>query len=507
MGNVISAVGHTPDAPPVTVLVVDDDEAGREATSWLLRSEGYQVAEAATGNEALRRIAEQPHLVILDVRLPDVDGFEVCRRLKADPATGLIPILMLSGIYRDADAKVEGLESGADGYLTKPVEPAVLFATVGALLRMRQAEAAARASGNRLRAIIEAESESVQLIGADGTLLEVNAAGLAMMERDRADAIVGTSIYNVIAPPYRAAYRALVEAVCKGHTETLEFEIIGAKGGQRWMETRAVPLPQDPGQPPVILAVTRDMTLQRQAYQALERQTQELARSNAELEQFAYVASHDLQEPLRTVALFLELLARRYKGRLDANADEFIDFAVDGAKRMRALIADLLAQSRVGTHGRDFEETDCGAACDRAVLNLRAAIEAHDAEVRRDPLPTLRADAAQLVQLFQNLIGNAVKFRGTAPPRVHVSAAQSGTEWVFSVRDNGIGINPEFTEEIFKIFRRLDTRPGRAGTGVGLAICKKIVERHGGHIWVESEPGHGSVFYFAIPERPEAGWR
>lgn len=491
-------------ARSITVLNVDDDEASREATSWLLRGQGYDVAEAGTGHEALDRIAEQPDLVVLDVRLPDVDGFEICRRLKSNPGTGRIPVLMLSGIYLNNDAKVEGLESGADGYLTKPVEPAVLIATVKALLRMRQAETAARASGSRWRAIIETEPESVQLIAADGTLLEVNPAGLAMLEVDNAADVVGTSLLDWIASPYRAAFRALTDAVCNGDTGTLEFEIIGAKGGHRWMETRAVPLLQD-SQGPVMLAVTRDMTLQKQAHQALQRQTQELARSNAELEQFAYVASHDLQEPLRTVVLYLELLARRYRGRLDTDADEFINFAVDGAKRMQALINDLLALSRVGTRGGKFERTDCAAACDRALMNLHGAIEEYGAVVTREPLPIVAADTGQIVQLFQNLIGNAVKFRGGAPPQVHVSAVRDGSEWVFAVRDNGIGIDPAFAADIFKVFRRLETRQGSPGTGIGLAICKKIVERHGGRIWCESKLGQGSVFRFTIPAQPSAG--
>ncbi len=234
-------------------------------------------------------------------------------------------------------------------------------------------------------------------------------------------------------------------------------------------------------------------------HETLRIQTAELVRSNRDLEQFAYVASHDLQEPLRMVSSYTQLLARRYKGRLDADADEFIAFAVDGAKRMQRLINDLLAYSRVGTRGEEFEPTDCTTALDQALLNLKAAVAESGAVVTRDPLPTVPADPRQFGQLLQNLVGNALKYHGHESPRVHVSAEQKGTEWVFSVRDNGIGIDPKYAERVFVLFQRLHNREQYSGTGIGLAICKKIVERHDGRIWVESQLGSGATFYFTIP--------
>jgi PAS domain S-box-containing protein len=260
--------------------------------------------------------------------------------------------------------------------------------------------------------------------------------------------------------------------------------------------------PDPQGRPIGFLEVNRDITQRKQAEEQLQRRTEELARSNTELQQFAYVASHDLQEPLRMVASYTQLLARRYRGKLDQDADEFIAFAVDGATRMQLLINDLLAYSRVGTRGRPFAPTDCNQVVDQVIADLGPAIHDAQATVTRTDLPTVVADRLQLSQVFQNLVGNALKYRGTAPPEVTVSAQREDGIWVFAVQDNGIGIDPPYFERIFVLFQRLHSRAQYPGTGIGLAICKKIVERHGGHIWVESQPGQGATFFFTIPDRP-----
>jgi len=248
-----------------------------------------------------------------------------------------------------------------------------------------------------------------------------------------------------------------------------------------------------------VQSLQREVGERKRAEKALEEKTGELARSNRDLEQFAYVASHDLQEPLRMVTSYVQLLAKRYKTKLDPDADDFIHFAEDGAVRMWRLINDLLTYSRVGIHGKELEPTDCETALRQTLDNLKVAVEENRALVTHDALPTLMADNLQLIQLFQNLIGNAIKFRGSEPPRVHVSASRNGNGWIFSVRDNGIGIAPEYAKRIFIIFQRLHSREKYAGTGIGLSICQRIVERHGGHIWVESELGKGATFYFTLP--------
>jgi signal transduction histidine kinase len=230
-----------------------------------------------------------------------------------------------------------------------------------------------------------------------------------------------------------------------------------------------------------------------------KRTEDELVRSNENLEQFAYVASHDLQEPLRMMASYSELLERRYRGKLDNDADDFINYIVDGAKRMQKLINDLLAYSRVGRTGKAAAEFDCNTVIGRVLVSMRAAIEESGAVVTRDNMPTLIAVEVNFIQLFQNLIGNAIKFHGEEPPRIHIGFEKRMNEWLFSVRDNGIGVDPKYKDKIFLIFQRLHGREKYQGTGVGLSICKKIVEAQGGRIWIESEPGKGSVFYFTVP--------
>jgi signal transduction histidine kinase len=249
------------------------------------------------------------------------------------------------------------------------------------------------------------------------------------------------------------------------------------------------------------------LRFQSRAEEELRRQRKELARSNAELEQFAYIVSHDLQEPLRMVASYLQLFERRYKDKLDTRASEFIAYAVDGAARMQTLINNLLRLSRVSTCGQSFKLIDCNIILHQVFANLKLAIQETEAVITYDKLPEVMGDETQLTQLFQNLISNGIKFRRNMPPQIHITAISREEEdsWLFSVQDNGVGIEKQYIQRIFVIFQRLHSKGKYPGNGIGLAICQKIVERHNGCIWVESEPGEGSIFYFTLPDKPIEG--
>jgi light-regulated signal transduction histidine kinase (bacteriophytochrome) len=249
----------------------------------------------------------------------------------------------------------------------------------------------------------------------------------------------------------------------------------------------------------IMTTLARTLSKNKKDEENLQKILKDLERSNAELQQFAYVTSHDLQEPLRMVASYVQLLERRYRGKFDSDADEFIAFTVDGVNRMKALINDLLLYSRVETQGQSFELTDMERVLSQTLINLRFAIEQNGAIVTHDTLPHVMADSAQMIQVVQNLIENAIKFHSEKPPKIHIGAKKDDSEWIFSVRDNGIGIDPLYFSRLFVIFQRLHGRNEYPGTGIGLAVCKRIVEHHGGRIWVESQLGQGATFYFTIP--------
>ena len=274
-----------------------------------------------------------------------------------------------------------------------------------------------------------------------------------------------------------------------------------AKALNRWYDVYAFPVGE--GHPKRVGILFNDISPRKTIENQLTQTLGKLRQSNVELEQFAYVASHDLQEPLRMVASYVQLLERRYKGKLDPEADEFIAYAVDGANRMRGLIDDLLTYSRVGRLGKPFEPTDLETTFDIVLKNLQETIKDNNAIVTHGKLPIVFADGGQLVQLFQNLIGNAIKFHGTEPPIIDIFVQEQPTDYQFSVQDNGIGIDPQYFDRLFKIFQRLHSREDYPGSGIGLAICKKIVERHGGHIWIESERGKGSTIHFTLSKKKE----
>jgi PAS domain S-box-containing protein len=353
----------------------------------------------------------------------------------------------------------------------------------------------------RYRGLLEAAPDAMVVVNQGGEIVLLNVQAEKQFGYRR-DELLGQKVTNII--PEGFAERLIADGL-RSEEDALAQQIgTGIELHGRRKDASEFPIeimlsPLESVDGVLVTAAIRDISVRKKAEANLLQKVEELNRSNEELGQFAYIASHDLQEPLRMVASYTQLLSRRYKGKLDADADDFIAFAVDGATRMQRLIQDLLAYSRVGTNGKNLHDTSSEDALQQAVVNLRGAIKESGALVTHDPLPIVLADDGQLTQLFQNLVGNAIKYQRPGIPRVHVSAARKGgKKWIFSVKDNGLGIDSQYFERIFGMFQRLHKREEFAGTGIGLAICKKIVERHGGTISVESQPGQGSTFHFPL---------
>jgi PAS domain S-box-containing protein len=403
---------------------------------------------------------------------------------------GVTSVMYNASVYRDNSGNVIGV-----------------FAAARDVTARKRAEDELRQSEQRFSSMLEAVRDyAIIFLEPDGCVASWNKG---------AERIKGYRTEEIVSQHFSRFYtsediadgkpdRELQVATSEGRFEDEDWRV--RKDGSRfWANVVITALRDAGGHLKGFVKITRDLTARKQADDKIRRYAEDLKRSNQELEHFAYVASHDLQEPLRTVSSFSQLLARRFQGKLDTDADEFIAFIVEGAARMQTLINDLLAFSRIGTRGNQFASVACEQLLQAATQNLDVAIAESGAVMTHDPLPSLLADQTQLTQLFQNLFGNAIKFRRAEHvPRIHVSAARQHGAWRFSVRDNGIGIDPQFFDRIFIIFQRLHGRKEYPGTGIGLAICKKIVERHGGRMWVESEPGTGSTFYFTIPDERSA---
>ena len=305
-------------------------------------------------------------------------------------------------------------------------------------------------------------------------------------------------------PDDRAAVDSAYSGSVREGKDSYEIEhrvVQKGTGAIRWVHEKCEHVRDASGRIVRSVGMIHDITERKRAEDQLKKASDELKRSNVALKQFAYAASHDLREPLRNMASFVKLLERRYKNKIDERADQYIDYIVGSSTRMQDLIEDLLDYSRLETKGKVFKPLNSNDLIERTITDLDASIKENRAEVTHDPLPDVTADSSQLGRLFQNLISNAIKYKGKRKPKIHISASRGKEEWVFSVKDNGIGIDPEYFEKIFVIFQRLHSREEYPGTGIGLAICKKIVELHGGRIWVDSEPGKGSTFRFTIPDR------
>jgi two-component system, sensor histidine kinase and response regulator len=390
------------------ILLVDDTPENLVSLEAALGGLGEDLVMAQSGKEALRHLLNDDFAaILLDVRMPEMDGFETAEMIRSRPRSRQIPILFLTG-YRNEEHLFRGYDLGAVDFLFKPIVPEVLRSKVAVFVELSRTNAKLRQQTDALRRQAEDLQKAEQEVRRLNTSLEAR---------------------------------------------------------------------------------------------VLER-TEELMRSNEELQQFAYVASHDLREPLRTVSIYAQLLAKRYQGRLDDDGDQFIKFIVHNAERMETLVHDLLDFSRIDVRGMDyFGRMSCDMALDDAISNIRPLITESGATITREPLPQLIGDAVQVTRLFQNLLVNSIKYRNSEAPRIHIAAKESGGDYLISVKDNGIGIDPQYSEKIFGIFRVLQPRDRNSGSGMGLAICRKIVTRHSGRIWVESALGHGATFYWTMPKK------
>jgi PAS domain S-box-containing protein len=505
----------------LVTAAIRDISVRKEAERHLARMEGRYRGLLEAAPDAMVVVNQGGAIVLLNVQAEKQFGYHrdelLGQRVKNIIPQGFAERLIADGLRSAEDALEQRIGTGIElmgrrkngsefplEIMLSPLESAegvLVTAAIRDISVRKEAEKHLARMEGRYRGLLEAAPDAMVVVNQTGeiVLLNVQAENQFGYRRDE---LVGQKVKNIIpqgfaerliADGLRSAEDALAQQIGTG------IELNGRRkdGSEFPIELMLSPLESAEGT--LVTAAIRDITTRKTAEAQLLQKVEELNRSNVELGQFAYIASHDLQEPLRMVASYTQLLSRRYKGKLDSDADEFIAFAVDGAGRMQRLIQDLLAFSRVGTKGRDLAETSSEAALQQSLTNLRGAIEESGAQVTHDPLPAVMADETQLVQLFQNLVGNAIKYQKPGVPRVHVTAVRNdGQKWTFSVRDNGLGIDPQYFERIFGMFQRLHKREEFAGTGIGLAICKKIVERHGGSIGVESEPGHGSTFSFAL---------
>lgn len=386
----------------VKILLVDDDERNLLVLEELLHLLPVSFVKATSGKKALKCLLNEDFaLILLDVQMPDLDGFETAQIIINREKNKYTPIIFVTAYPPSETYLFKGYAVGAVDYIVKPIVPEILLSKVKVFIQLFQ-------QANTLKKVNE-------------ELINTNTA--------------------------------------------LQAEIIER------LET------------------------ERQ----LQQLTNELKVSNQELEKFAYIASHDLQEPLRTVTSYTQLLAERYQDQLDKKANEYIGYIVNSATHMHQLIKDLLTYSRLGRNELNLKLTDCNLIIHNILVDLKLAIDENSANITWDTLPTIIVDSVKITQLFENLIGNALKYHGQEPPEIHISAIYQENQWLFSIRDNGIGIENQYSEQIFVIFQRLHNAQEYSGTGIGLALCKKIVERHKGRIWIDSELGKGTTFYFTIP--------
>lgn len=517
----VKSGARTDDRP--RVLLVDDSPENLVSLEAALEGLEGELVTARSGLAALRHLLEQDFAaIILDVKMPDMDGFQTAELIRARKRSRHTPILFLTG-YKSDEHLFRGYDLGAVDFLFKPVVPEILRSKVSVFIQLsqntdllrRQAQVLSKAE-QKFRSLLEAAPDAMIISSNEGVISLVNSQAENLFGLSRQE-LIGRSLQTLV-PGWCG-----LDAAGGSHTETIATR----KDQVRFpIEISLSPLHTEEGL--LVTSAIRDITERKRIDQSIRelntrleqhvaertrelRATNEaLRQSNDDLSQFAYAASHDLQEPLRMVAVYGQLFQKKYAGQLDPEADRALGFMITGAQRMELLLRDLLAYSQAGSDGDPAGPVDCQTVLSRVTQNLQASIEQSNALITWTTLPRVKAHEIRIVQLFQNLIGNAIKYRSEEPPVISVSAGLNGDTWIFCVEDNGMGIEPEYAQQVFGIFKRLHGHK-YPGTGIGLAICQRIVERYGGRIWVEPAAVRGCRFTFTLPdhvseqERDESG--
>jgi PAS domain S-box-containing protein len=498
---------------PLRVLFIEDSE---DDTLFLLNHlgrQGYEVKyERVETSEAMEAAIDQQDwdLILCDHSMSHFNSSSALNLVKK---RGLdLPFILVAGRIGEENA-VAALKAGAQNYIFKQnLDPLV------PIIERELTEAEARRDRKLMQEnLIRTKERLEEIISLSAAVIYTcrpSEKFAATFVTENITAHLGYEPQECIKDPKwwvnhihpedaPRIYAELPRLFEKGHY-VHEYRFLHKNGTYHWLHDDSRLVRDSAGNPHEIIGSLLDITNRKQDERRLAQTVEQLKNSNTELEHFAYVASHDLQEPLRIVSSFAQLLARRYQGKLEAEGQEFIAYIVDGANRMQELIKDLLTYSRVATRGNSFAPVNSEIALKEAIANIQTAVEECNAVITYDPLPTVVADTIQLVQVFQNLISNALKFRQDEPPRVHVHSEENGGEWLFAIRDNGIGMDMQYADRVFAIFQRLHSHQKYPGTGIGLAICKKAVERTKGRIWFESQLGKGTTFYFTLPKEMRA---